>query len=64
LRLPAAEAVTVDLHSASGARLRRLAAGRLFAGEHGFALPTLAPGLYFCSVRRPGSALRIPIVIP
>jgi hypothetical protein len=64
LRLSAAEAVAVDLHSARGARLARMAAGRLSAGDHAFALPRLPPGLYFCSVRRAGNALRIPVVIP
>ncbi|GEM_PF-1526645 len=48
--------VTVDLFAPDGVRAARLFMGTLAAGEHGFTLPRLTPGLYFCAVKRETAA--------
>ncbi len=66
LQLPAAARLSLDLYSARGAKLARIATGSMAAGPHSFRLPHLEPGVYVCAARfaAGAQALRLAIAIP
>ncbi|MDB5048378.1 MAG: hypothetical protein JWO30_1449 [Fibrobacteres bacterium] len=54
LSMPGPGTVSLELYSPSGAKAATVFRGVLARGEHFFALPRLAPGIYFCAARADG----------
>jgi hypothetical protein len=51
LHLAASDKIDLSLYAPDGSRAAPVFSGTLAAGDHGFDLPRLAPGLYFCAIR-------------